>query len=1180
MRLARLDLMRYGRFTDASIELPRAQRDIHIVFGPNEAGKTTSLTAIEDMLFGIPERSPYNFLHSYEAMRVGGVLENEGDCFEFLRRKTRRDMILGADGDPLPGDERLLAPFLGGADRVYFDRMFNLSHSRLAEGGKAIIEAKDDVGQMLFAAGTGLADLRERLKVLEGEADQLWAPRKSKKLYYQAQARWEEGQTRQREHSLSVSAWRTARKTLSDADQTLQKRREEHEETSKELKKLVRIRRVHGAIRRKHELKQEIEALGDVIVLAENAAVQLNKAEQQEARIRAQADILAPQFEEVQQSLEAISFDEMLVKRADEIEALNEQRIEVRSGREDLPKRRDEFHLELKSLAQLAAEIGWGFEEASELIERIPSRSAVERVRSLLVRHGELAVELRSARKALEESQVALQGKIERLEEIGEATDVSGLAAVLRAVRDTGDVAGRIRTAQGQAADVSEEIEKRLRSMEPALPAGTDIEELAVPPREAVIGHRDDVRNWAQRQGETKRQLTEARNHLEGDQKALERRVQDEGIVGPGAVKEAREYRDTLWDLVKTRYVACSEIPAEEAQTHSEALEDLPASLEGAVEQADNIADRRFEKAQAAGELAVLGHNIAGHETRIGQLEADEVALNAEGEQLDQAWLELWADTPIEVLGPDVMLEWLEAREDVVTLIERRLDVRRQVRDSKREEQEAIAQVCEALTKVGRDAEEIDASELRVLVERADAYRREQEAKTEKTVEMREAVRAARSELSRRQRELEDTEAERKNWQADWSEAVAAVELECDDKPDVVSAQIKVIDEMRDHASAARDLRDRRITTIERDIENFERAAAAVTAELASDLTNGDADASVEALDGRREEALKLRDQHRELTQAVAEQRTTIEKLEEDRRAGWTLVQPLLEVSGVETVRELSEAIERSDQLRTLNEQLARVMETLDQQGDGLAIEVIEEECRGVDIDQVRAREEAAEAELKELAKQLEEAIVARTEARKVFEAIGGDDTAARAAADCEEALAAMQDAAERYVWVRASAMLLRWAVDRYRKEKQGPLLRRAGELFRVLTLNSFERLEVRIDQRDTLHLTGVRPDGEVVPVPGLSSGTEDQLFLALRIAAVEDYLARAVALPFVADDLFINFDPERSAAGFEVLGQLAEQTQVLFYTHHPHLVDVARETLGVDVHVATLADAPYRINS
>ena len=1175
MRLARLDLLRYGRFTDASIELPRAERDIHIVFGPNEAGKTTSLTAIEDVLFGIPQRSPYNFLHSYQAMRVGAVLENGGDCFEFQRRKTRRDMILGPDGDSLPGDERLLAPFLGGADRVYFDRMFNLSHGRLAEGGRAIIDAKDDVGQMLFAAGTGLADLRERLKQLEEEADRLWAPRKSAtRLYYQARDRLEEAQVRQREHSLTVSAWRTVRKKLSDAESTLQERRKEHEETSKELKKLVRVRHVHGAIRQRRELTQKIAALGDVIVLVEDAANQLAQAEQQEVKFRAQFDILAPLLKEDRQALEAITFDEALVRRADEIMQLNEQRIAVRNQRRDLPKRRDEYRLELKSLGRLASEISWDFEDPSELIERIPSRSRVEPVRGLLARHGELAVELRSVRKALEESQAALQDKTERLEEIGKATDVSGLAAVLNAVRDSGDVAGRIRTAQGQVAEKSGVIERKLRGMMPVLPAGTDIEALAVPPRDTVTAHRDDVRNWAQRQGETKQQLIKARNDMERDQKALERRVRDEGVVGPGALEEARGYRNTLWDLLKARYIACSVIPAEEAQAYAEALEDLPASLEGAVEQADSIADRRFDKAQAAGELAVLAHNIAGNETWIEQLEAAEAALKTEGEQLDQAWHALWAEVPIEILASDVMLAWLEAREDVVTLIGRARDLRRQLGDSRREQQEAIAQVHAELIKVGWDAEEIEANKLRVMVERADAYRREQEANAEKIVEMHEAVRTAKFEVARRQGDLERAEAKRKNWQANWVKALAAIDLKCVDKPDVLFAQINVIDEMREHAATARDLRDKRIATIERDIAIFERAVAEVAVELAPDLTDGDPDASMVELDRRREEALNLHQQHRELTEAVAERRRKIGDLEEGRKAGWISVQPLLEAAGVEDVKELREAIERSDRLRVLNEKLAGVMETLDQQGDGLAIEDIEEECRDVDIDAARVREEAAEAELKVLGEQLEEAIIARTEARKAFEAIGGDDAAARAAADCEEALAAMQDAAERYVRARASAMLLRWAVDRYRKEKQGPLLKRAGELFRVLTRNSFERLEVTFDERDAMHLTGVRPDGEVVAVPGLSTGTEDQLFLALRIAAVEDYLARAVALPFVADDLFINFDQERSAAGFDVLGQLAERTQVLFYTHHLHLVDVARKTLGGDVHVVTLADA------
>ena len=49
--------------------------------------------------------------------------------------------------------------------------------------------------------------------------------------------------------------------------------------------------------------------------------------------------------------------------------------------------------------------------------------------------------------------------------------------------------------------------------------------------------------------------------------------------------------------------------------------------------------------------------------------------------------------------------------------------------------------------------------------------------------------------------------------------------------------------------------------------------------------------------------------------------------------------------------------------------------------------------------------------------------------------------------------------------------------------------------------------------------------DGETIIVSGLSASTEDLLYLTLRVAAIEDYVSRAVPLPVVADDLFLNFD-------------------------------------------------------
>lgn len=86
-----------------------------------------------------------------------------------------------------------------------------------------------------------------------------------------------------------------------------------------------------------------------------------------------------------------------------------------------------------------------------------------------------------------------------------------------------------------------------------------------------------------------------------------------------------------------------------------------------------------------------------------------------------------------------------------------------------------------------------------------------------------------------------------------------------------------------------------------------------------------------------------------------------------------------------------------------------------------------------------------------------------------------------------------------------------------------------------------------------------------------MSDGTVDQLYLSLRLAALEHSVGNGVAMPFLADDLFINFDDERSLAGLEVLAEVARSTQILFFTHHRHLVELAHAALGDRLHVHEL---------
>lgn len=74
-----------------------------------------------------------------------------------------------------------------------------------------------------------------------------------------------------------------------------------------------------------------------------------------------------------------------------------------------------------------------------------------------------------------------------------------------------------------------------------------------------------------------------------------------------------------------------------------------------------------------------------------------------------------------------------------------------------------------------------------------------------------------------------------------------------------------------------------------------------------------------------------------------------------------------------------------------------------------------------------------------------------------------------------------------------------------------------------------------------------------------MSDGTRDQLFLALRISALEQHLESSEPIPFILDDIFVNFDDERIAATFQVLRELAKKTQIIFFTHHNHLSDILK---------------------
>ena len=116
--------------------------------------------------------------------------------------------------------------------------------------------------------------------------------------------------------------------------------------------------------------------------------------------------------------------------------------------------------------------------------------------------------------------------------------------------------------------------------------------------------------------------------------------------------------------------------------------------------------------------------------------------------------------------------------------------------------------------------------------------------------------------------------------------------------------------------------------------------------------------------------------------------------------------------------------------------------------------------------------------------------------------------------------------------------------------------------------------VRLRVETAGTTPLLLAQPQqGKPIAIAGLSEGTADQLHLALRLATlqVQHQSQPERQMPLVLDDVLMTADDSRAAHMLQALAQCAAQHQVLLFTHHQHLLEIAARSLpaaAVKVHV------------
>jgi len=352
----------------------------------------------------------------------------------------------------------------------------------------------------------------------------------------------------------------------------------------------------------------------------------------------------------------------------------------------------------------------------------------------------------------------------------------------------------------------------------------------------------------------------------------------------------------------------------------------------------------------------------------------------------------------------------------------------------------------------------------------------------------------------------------------------------------------------------------KRIAGIDQDMARYEVTVAEVAEKIAPDLTGQAAEQVVVQLKARLNQARDDRTLLADCRRGIAETEEELLLLAGERESVEKQLQDLCRQAGCQHPAELEGAEELSRQYRELQARLQETETMLIRGAGGLDLDRLEEEARHCDDP------DALPGQIAGLARELDEVLA--PESRRLSELIGekktrldqmdGSARAARAAEEAALAQARLKRLCDRYLKLKLAAHTLKGEIERYRAANQDPVIGLASRYFQAMTLGAYRGLRTDENERGEPILVGVRGENQRVEVGRMSDGTRDQLYLALRLASLVWRRKSQEPMPFIVDDILINFDDARSRATLAILAELAAGQQVILFTHHRRIADEA----------------------
>jgi uncharacterized protein YhaN len=1129
MRFLELHFPAFGPFTDFRLDLQPGP-GLHLIYGPNESGKSSALRAVRGLLYGISSDGRDEFLHPGETLRLKALLQHsKGARLAFGRRKGRGKKTL-LDGEGKPCQEDALEAYLQGVDGALFDRLYGLDHRTLSLGGKALLEEGGKVGESLFAAGLG-PGFRQVRDSLREEAEQLWKPKSRILAIDKAIESYRAAQKKAAELSVSAESWRKISDQMGEEEERAAALEREIRRLDVDRQRLARYLDAHKPLTARQHLVEELASLGQLPDLALDFSERRQQAQSALTALRLQLARIKESQANLTRRRDELPAESGLLAYAQRIDRLHRSLDAVAEAEAALPVTRARAEAMARRLRSVGTDLGLPAEPQSwgrlpDAAQRARARRLAERYRRLV--DDESALIERIA--ALRRQQAVLQ---ERRESLGLSRDTGELEAGLKRLRmalgiDT-EIAGLESTLKQKQAALSTALA--------GLPlwSGT-VEELAALSPPDALRLADFERQEASLEEQLKR--------VEDDRKGLERegkshkeqlaQLRDRDKVRSRAdLRQARQRRDQAWQELLERDVQDRQAQARVVQ---------------GIRETDELSDRMLDDAARVADLERLTAELQASRqewVELTQLRKDRLA---ERERVQQGWRELWNSPRLSLRPPAEMRAWLPRRDAVISLavevrgLEERLGATVGKRALGLEAHRRLWRELVGEAGLGASVgEAIDRAEraLTPLLQAADERRRIEGEAAQGKLALGEAEAA-----------LESARAHLCTWRSEWAEVAVAFHRDSDAEPADLESVLERYEELRGLTDDL-DRAERELAEQSAQSSSFRRQMKDLAAELGENAETEDLAELIERLVESLAEQRRLhtvRQQLAEQLETVVRERSETERTLGYRESEWA---ELLREAGAGAEEGLARLEARVARRRQVVERLRDIEDTLRPLAAGQPMDEFAQRLADMDWDTVPGQIRDLDRRMEGMEQDRAQAWHRKGQLEQELTAFNGAEAAAEAAQEAAEAMAEGKATVARYARLAMAEAVLMREMDRYRRENEAPVLRAASVWFERLTRGAYPGLATGLDPRtDAPRLEAVSSSGRHVPVEGLSDGTRDQLFLALRLATIEQSLDSSEPIPMVMDDVLVHFDSDRARATLEVLAEFGQRTQVLLFTH------------------------------